>query len=212
MDYQIGRILKGMHEYGLLANTIVLFTADHGELMGDHNWYRKSLPFEGSAGIPFLLYDPANLLHLPLGGKCDTLVELRDVMPPLLDLAGARIPETVDGKSVLPLLRGEEKCHREYIHGEHFYDAASNHFIVTEKEKYIWFSQDGRELYFDLSQDPGECHDCSKEPGCQKRIEELRKKLIEELTEREEGYTDGKKLIPGRPAQSILSEVFGFSM
>ncbi len=204
IDHQIGRILQVMGEYGLLNQTIFLFTSDHGNLMGDHNCLRKSLPYEGSAGVPLILYDPGDLLHLERGSVCDSLVELRDIMPTLLEIAGAPVPDTVDGRSILPLVRGEENFIHGYLHGEHSYDVDSTQFIVTAHDKYIWYSQTGEEQYFDLDNDPHELCDLSHDPTCQERIEKLRKVLICNLMGREEGYTDGTSLITGRPVTNML--------
>lgn len=206
IDHQIGRILQVMGEYGLLENTIILFTSDHGDLLGDHNLFRKALPYEGSAGIPLVLYDPANLLQLSRGTIQDPLVELRDIMPTLLELAGAPLPPEVDGKSLLPLLRGQGDRLRDYLHGEHAFGALSNQFIVTKTDKYIWYSQSGQEQYFDLVTDPLECHNLIDAPEHRERIDRLRGHLIRELTGREEGYTDESRLIPGRPYTNVLTK------
>ena len=132
------------------------------------------------------------------GSICHEVVELRDVMPTILEIAGAQVPETVDGISML-------KVSRKYLHGEHSYSGLSNHWIVTETDKYCWFSETGQEQYFDLAKDPHELHDLIEEPGKQPRIKELRKALIHELLDRPEGFTDGMKLIPGRPYPTYLS-------
>src|SRR5699024_2719253 len=82
--------------------------------------------------------------------------ELQDIMPTLLDAADVSIPDTVDGRSVLPLARGESIGWRGYIHGEHARGAESHQFLTNGREKYIWHSQTGEEQYFDLSKDPKE--------------------------------------------------------
>ena len=66
------------------------------------------MPYKGSAAIPFIVYDPGNLLGIKQGNVLDNVVELRDVMPSLLDMAGVDIPQNVEGASILPLLKGEE--------------------------------------------------------------------------------------------------------
>ena len=132
---------------------------------------------------------------------CGDLVELRDVMPTLLELAGAPIPETVEGKSLL------HPVEREWLHGEHSLGLDSMHFIVTKRDKYIWYSQTGRELYFDLERDPHETHNAIADEAVQARVAELRGHLIEALTGREEGYTDGQRLIVGREPKTVLSHI-----
>lgn len=204
-DHQIGRLMQAAAEHGLMQNTVFLFTSDHGDMLGDHNLFRKAFPYEGSAGIPLVLYDPGDLLGLPQGSTSDALVELRDVMPTLLELAGAEIPKAVEGRSLLPILRGEQGASRAYLHGEHVLDERSTQFIVTGRDKYVWYTQSGREQYFDLARDAGELHDRAGEPGCQARLAELRGLLIEELRGREEGYTDGVRLLAGRPPVNTLS-------
>src|SRR5690606_22893619 len=94
----------------------VCFVADHGEMLGEHHLFRKGFPYEGSARIPFLLAGPG----LGPGIVRDEVVELRDVMPTLLDLAGLPIPDQVEGRSVAPLARGQRvDGWRPYLHGEH---------------------------------------------------------------------------------------------
>ena len=200
VDHQIGRIMQKLETEGEMDNTYILFISDHGELLGDHNLYRKSLPYDGSSRVPFLIRGPG----IQPGTLCSQPVELMDVMPSLLDACGLPVPPTVDGKSVLPLLRGETAW-REAIHGEHIYEGGSVQYIVTDHDKYIWFSSSGREQYFDQSLDPLEEHDRSRDPGCQVRIEHLRNILIRELAGREDGHSDGHRLIPGRPCRNTLS-------
>lgn len=198
IDHQIGRMIQAFGEYGLLESTIFLFTSDHGDMLGDHNFFRKALPYEGSAGIPLVIWDPGDLLGLERGSTSHALAELRDIMPTILSMAGADIPETVDGKN---LLSGSP---REYLHGEHELGPCSNHFIVTNHDKYIWYSQDGREQYFDLTTDPEELHNGIGDEIYQQRIACLRSLLIQALKGREEGYTDGNTLLPGRPPKDTL--------
>ena len=204
IDHQIGRILQAFGEYGLMDNTIFLFTSDHGDMLGDHNLFRKALPYEGSAGIPLILFDPANLLGISRGRTYSALTELRDVMPTMLELAGAEIPPEVEGKSLLGALKGGVL--REYLHGEHELGDHSTQFIVTEHDKYIWYSGSGQEQYFNLERDPEERRNRIGESDCQGRVNELRKQLIAELSGREEGYTDGSSLIPGRTPVCLLGK------
>ncbi len=199
VDHQIGRLLAALNADESLANTVVMFISDHGEMLGDHNLFRKAMPYEGSAHVPMLLKGPG----IPGGVVSGDVMELRDVMPTLLDAAGLPIPAAVDGRSALKRLAGAPW--REWMHGEHAFGDHSNHYIVTSRDKYIWFSQSGREQYFDLASDPGELHDAIQDPGVQERIAYLRQKLIGALRGREEGYTDGETLTAGRPTRDVLS-------
>ena len=207
IDHQIGRIMERLLLEGELENTYILFISDHGELLGDHNLYRKSLPYEGSARVPFLLSGPG----IAPGQVRDSVVELMDVMPTLLDACGIDIPDTVDGQSVLPLLHGNADW-RETVHGEHIYESGSVHYVVSSHDKFVWYSHTGKELYFDLAGDPQELRNLIDDPARQDRIDQLRHALIDRLTGREEGHTDGEKLIPGRPCSPILKSVFHYSI
>lgn len=194
MDHQIGRIVSALIEQQLY-NTVIVFVSDHGEMLGDHLLFQKAKPYQGSAHVPMFISG----LGLDLGrGVREDLVELRDVMPTILELAGAPIPDTVDGKSVLTPVE------REYIHGEHSLGRDSMHFIVTKRDKYVWYSQTGRELYFNLEADPHESHNAIDEPQNAERIAELRSHLITELNGREEGYSDGKQLFVGKKPLAVL--------
>lgn len=205
MDHQIGRLIQAMYSDDCFENTIILFTSDHGELLFDHGMFRKVQPYQGSVNIPLLVR----------GGKklpgwqdqppvCDTLTELRDIMPTLLSAAGCHIPESVEGMDLYPALTGGKMPERGWLHGEHSGAALSNHWIVTPTDKYIWWSQTGREQYFRLTDDPRELHDGIADPGAQERVALLRKRLMESLRGRPEGYTDGQRLIPGRMPLNTL--------
>ena len=94
---------------------------------------------------------------------------------------------------------------RDYLHGEHsFHSDFSNHYIVTENYKYIWYSQTGKEQFFDLKNDPMETHDAINDSSYQSIIDQLRKTLIQELKDRPEGYSDGTQLIVGQEAVNMI--------
>ncbi|WP_461812916.1 arylsulfatase [Faecalimonas sp.] len=194
VDHQIGRLISSLMESGEYENTIILFLADHGELLFDHHLYRKVFAYEGSSHIPLLIHVGKNVCNtIPF--RSDTLVELRDIMPTILDFANIPIPEGVDGFSLVPEIKGKDKNDREYLHGEHsFHSGLSSHFIVTKTDKFIWYSEKNIEQYFDLKKDPREEHNLIGEDDYQERISYLRNLLIQELKNREEGYSDGISL------------------
>lgn len=211
VDDQLYRLL-GSHT-GLQGddrrNTYVIFTSDHGEMLGDHYLFRKCYPYDGSARIPFLISGPC----VQPNRTCHQTVCLEDIMPTVLDLAGCSIPETVDGRSLVPVLRGEtDGLDREFLHGEHArcynYEQA-NHFLTDGKEKYIWYPCDGTEQLFDLTNDPGETRNLTPDPVYRERVALWRQRLIEHLTGRPEGFTDGERLITGQPHEPLLPHAFG---
>ena len=120
-------------------------------------------------------------------------------MPTLLALCGLDIPESVDGKNVFA-----PDWDRDYIHGEHLYDGGSCQWIVTEKDKFIWFSSIDRKQYFDLEKDPDELHNAIADEQYQARIRELEQILIQELAWREEGYVKDGKLVPRKHWTPVL--------
>ena len=206
IDHQINRFVETLANFGELAKTYICFVSDHGEMLGDHNIFRKCVPYEGSARVPLILTGPPgsgirpNSIHQPV-------VELRDVMPTLLDCAGLPVPTCVEGRSFLPIARGVTGSWRDYLHGEHTLFGGSVQWLTDGHEKYVWFSQNGTEQLFDLDRDPQELHSRAGRRSSAKRLAHWRKLLIHELTGREEGFADGQRLIPGRPVVACLSHL-----
>ena len=208
VDHQIGRLLTALMESGEYENTVIIFLSDHGELLFDRHLYRKVFPYEGSTHIPLLIRTGKNVCPTtPI--RSNTLAELRDILPTILDFAHLPIPEGVDGFSLVPEITGTGHNNRSYLHGEHsFHSHLSNQFIVTETDKYIWYSETGAEEYFHLALDPREQHNAINDPQYQERIDWLRNALIRELDGREEGYSDGVSLRCGYKPVTTLSHIF----
>jgi arylsulfatase A-like enzyme len=207
LDYQIGRLLFWLGKRGSPGNTWVIFMSDHGELLGDHSLFRKTVPLEGSAKVP-LIVQPPESVDCPRWSKCKLPVTHMDLMPTILEEAGLEIPETVEGSSLAPLVRGEETDWREFIHGEHSGAKLANQYVTDGKEKYMWHSPSDRELFFDLTEDPQEEVDRSKDPAYAQRVELWRRRLIAVLAERpEDGLSDGERLIPGRDVPAVRPEL-----
>lgn len=196
IDQQFERLWETLVAEGVAQNTVVCFITDHGELLGDHHLFRKSLPYEGSAHVPFILSGPG----IPQREVRDEAVELRDVMPTLLAAAGLPIPDSVDGLSVLGPID------REYIHGEHLHHAVganqSVHYLTDGREKYIWCSGTGVEQLFDLTVDPQELRDLARIGD--DRVTRWRGRLVDALRDRPEGFVKEDALVTGRPVSALL--------
>jgi len=207
LDDQLNRLLNpvtGIHRM-TGDNTAVIMTSDHGEMLGDHYCWGKFLPYEGSARVPLLVSAPKRF-GIRANSVIDRPVGLEDVMPTVLELAGVDIPDSVDGRSLLPLLRGNgsaESTWREYMHIEYAAPFAY-HALTDGREKYVWFAGDGREQLFDLENDPCELNDMAGDPDFAEKVSRWRRLMVRELTGRPEGFTDGDSLITGRPYPSVM--------
>ena len=204
IDAQIGRFLMALTDQGLIKDTVILFCSDHGDMLGDFNFLRKSVAYEGSAHVPMILADPGNLLDLPQGSRCATLCELMDVMPTLLDMAGLPIPQGLDGKSLLPVARGKGAPLHDHLHGEHTYGDWSGQWILKDSWKYIWYAANGREQLFDLAQDPHELNDLAGDGACAETLAGLRALLIADLAERQDPMVREGRLVPGAAPRNAL--------
>lgn len=176
---------------------VIVVTSDHGEMLGDHGYFRKCEPYEGSANIPLIIAGSPSL-GFKSAARCDQPVCLEDILPTLAELARAGRPKGVDGLSLVPVLRGGGRIAREWLHFEHapcYSKAQAFHALTDGHFKYIWRPEDGTAQLFDLDQDPREEQDLAKLP----LAETWRQRLIQRLAGRPEGFSDGKQLIPGRP-------------
>lgn len=208
IDLQLNRLREALSDHGLLEDTIIAFVSDHGDMLGDHDMQRKSVGYEGAARVPFVLHvPPAHRQGWGEGGAVDAIVELRDLMPTLLDLAGVPVPDTVDGRSLRPAM-AEGAAVRDHLHGEHVIGSLGRHglhWIRSERHKYLWFSGDGHEQLFDLVEDPQERHDLAARPEHAEELARHRALLVAALAEREEGFVRDGALVPGRPLRTEAS-------
>lgn len=205
IDQQIGRLFAYLRQIGAWENTVILFTSDHGDMLGDHHLWRKTYAYEGSAHIPFIVRLPKSMRQTyALPRHVDKPVCLQDVMPTLLEASGISVPDTVDGKSVLPLLRGEDAGWREFVHGEHswcYSEEQEMQFLTNGRWKYIWFPRLGTEQLFHLAADPGECRDLSADAAYIGKLAAWRERLVRVLEPRNCGFTESGRLVcqAGKP-------------
>lgn len=202
IDHQIGRLLTYLHSNQLFHNTLIIFVSDHGDMLGDHNLWRKTYAYEGSTHIPLIIKLPHS--HGKNVSHVDDPVLLQDIMPTILDTIGEEIPKTVNGLSLLSLLKGDGPLPREYIHGEHstcYSEEQEMQYITDGKVKYIWFPRIGTEQLFDLKNDPYECNDLSQIDTYKDELLKWRQRMVNELKPRNAGLTDGTKLVcqKGKP-------------
>ena len=168
IDKQVGRLMDYLEKSGEIDNTIIIFTSDHGEMLGDHGLIQKGCRFyEGAVHVPLIISWKG---HFQKNIRCNELVELTDIAPTLAEICGCKLKRT-DGRSLVPLLTGDKNYekHRDYVRCEYY--NALNMFAPYEPEKNIptyanmyfdgkyklitYHTADGGELY-DLDNDPNE--------------------------------------------------------
>jgi arylsulfatase len=197
IDEQIGRILAALKKSGKYDSTLIIMFSDHGDMLGDHHLWRKTYAYEGSAKIPMLLRWPKSMgMDRQRGKTLPQPVELRDVLPTFLDAAGVPIPNNLDGRSLLELVRGNTKDWRPFIDLEHSMCYNQDHWnaLTDGRFKYIYYAYVGREELFDLTDDPHELHNLAADPVYKPTLLQWRQRMVEHLSERGEPFVSGGKL------------------
>jgi len=206
VDEAVGRILACLEELGLAENTLVIFTSDHGEMLGDHWAWGKKLFYDASARIPMILRYPGRIAP---GTVCDELVNLTDIMPTVLDAAGVEVPCEVErsGQSLLKILSGETRG-RDVLFGECDHGQSLIFMARTKRYKYVYTVRRGFEELYDLEQDPDEFHNLAKDPRHRQIRLDLRSRLLAWLRHyRFEAALDGDELRVAPADQPIPSRV-----
>jgi arylsulfatase A-like enzyme len=146
-------------------------------------------------------------MNIKPGQVRNECVEIRDILPTFLDVAGQKIPDQLDGRSLLPVLRGDAKNWRPHIDLEHHicYSPTNNWSALTDGDvKYLYHAQHGHEQFFNLKEDPGELHDLSQDPAHKRTVGDWRQRLIEHLKERGPAFVANDDLVP-RPKGMLYS-------
>ncbi|MBC7235930.1 MAG: sulfatase-like hydrolase/transferase [Chloroflexi bacterium] len=182
IDDAVGRLLDVLEETGQRENTIVIFTSDHGEMLGDHGLLLKGCRFyEGAVHVPLILSWPG---HWQSGLCSDALVELVDLVPTFLDVLGQPIPEKVQGRSLLPILEGRAapSHHRAFVRCEYHdalarpYRSRANMIFDGRYKLVLYHGHEVGELY-DLAADPHEFYNLWDEPD----LERMRCRLMKQI-------------------------------
>jgi len=203
VDHNIGRILTVLEEIGEMDNTFIIFLSDHGELLGDYQAYQKWLPYDSCSRIPFIIRYPEKIK----GGSTEIdFVDLNDVLPTILDVAGIDYPENIELPGESLLNEGIKKKNRYYQYMEYSEGPKRWISLRNKKYKYNYYYGGGFEEFFDLENDANEIHNLlERKPSNEilNQKEKLRNKLIQyEKKYGLEGYVkenDFIKLEPYNP-------------
>ncbi|MCD6352360.1 MAG: sulfatase-like hydrolase/transferase, partial [Armatimonadetes bacterium] len=175
LDHQIGRVLQALRDTGQWENTIVVFTSDHGDMLTAHGmiWKLGTCGYEELYNVPTLVRIPG--VTRP-GSSTGALVSNVDLLPTLLGAVGVDAPQDIDGRSFLPVLRGERDTHREMVFSD-----CSNSSLICRDEKYKfvlnWRNRDMDELY-DLEHDPGEMKNLAYDDKYEAVARRMRKRIL----------------------------------
>lgn len=208
IDDQLGRLFDYLKRNRLWNETMIVFTSDHGDMLGDHHLWRKTYAYEGSTHIPLMIKLPQSAGKQV--SRVKEPVQLQDVLPTLLDVATIPIPSGVDGVSLLPLMTSENVTWRPFVHGEHsacYADEQEMQFLTDGKMKYIWFPRTDAYQLFDLEKDPYEKHDVSKELTYKEDLEKWQFRLVETLKTRT-GWTHNGHLISQKNKPYAISPYY----
>ena len=166
IDEKVGQIITTLEAEGYLENTVVIYTSDHGDCLGDHGRIQKWNMYDVVTRTPLIVWGP-KYFH---GGRfIDDLVQQFDIAPVIHELAGVKSPESWEAKSVMPLLRGEKTdIHREYVFAEQRSDALNSGLTETEFLTMVR-SKDWKLVHY-LGNDCGELYDLKNDTNEQKNL------------------------------------------
>jgi choline-sulfatase len=171
LDGMIGELLDGLEKTGELDNTLVVYTSDHGETLGEHGLWLKNNLLEGAARVPLIMVGAG----LPRGMKIEAPVSHVDLVATLLDFAGVPRPTGLRGHSLIPMAQGTQAPHPGFVYAESNSEGnCTGSFMIRKGDwKYIYFSWYGDRLLFNLKEDPGEMNNLAGIPEFASRVQEL---------------------------------------
>ena len=183
LDDNVGRVLDYLEKSGLIENTIVVYTSDQGFYIGEHGWFDKRFMYEESFHTPLIM-------RLPEGfdrrGDISEMVQNIDYAPTFLEIAGAPIPDDMQGMSLMPLLRGDKNVKWRDALYYHFYEYPAEHSVKRHygvsngRYKLIHFYNDiDHWEFYDLLNDPYEMHNIYNVLAVKPLVEKMRHRLVE---------------------------------
>ncbi len=193
IDDQLGVLFRFLDERGLAADTMIVFTSDHGDYLGDHWLGEKDFFHDCAAKVPLIVADPRPRADASRGTVSDALVEAIDLVPTFLDYLGSEAkPHVVEGRSLMPLLRGEVPATwRRFAFSEYDYAMLEARLLLDQpigdcrlfmvfdgRWKYV-HATGFRPLLFDLANDPHELRDLGADPQYEGERARLREALLE---------------------------------
>jgi len=180
VDDNVGRVLDFLDRNSLSKNTMVIYTSDQGFFLGDHGLFDKRFMYEESLRMPFLVRWPATI---KAGTRSDAVALNVDFAPTFLEAAGLPVPGDMQGRSILPILRGRTPAdwrtsmYYRYYHDPGNHNTRAHYGVRTRTHKLIHFWKKDQWELFDLVNDPHELHNLYGEPGQEALAAALKQEL-----------------------------------
>jgi arylsulfatase A-like enzyme len=180
VDDNLGRVLKYLDDNDLAKDTVVIYSSDQGFYLGDRGWYDKRWMYEESLRMPFIVRWPGVVKP---GSENRDLVQNLDFAETFLDLAGVKVPDDMQGRSLVPLLKGETPTDWRKSIYYHYYEYPAVHSVQrhygvrTQRYKLIHYYLVGEWELFDLEKDPGERKSVYADPAYAGVVKELKEEL-----------------------------------
>jgi arylsulfatase A-like enzyme len=181
VDDNVGRLLDWLEANGLAQNTVIFYTSDNGFFLGDHGMYDKRYMYEHSLRVPLLVRAPG----MAKPGSATELFALNnDFAPTFLDLAGLPVPADMQGRSLVPVLRGErpadwrQSMYYRYYHDPGHHNTPAHLGIRTATHKLIHYRKKDAWECFDLVSDPNELQNIHDDPAARATVEKLKADLL----------------------------------
>jgi arylsulfatase A-like enzyme len=180
VDDGVGRLLDYLDKNGLAENTIVIYTSDQGFFLGDHDWFDKRFMYEESLRMPFLVRWPG---QVKAGSTSTKMILNVDFAPTLMDAAGLKVPADMQGRSFVPLLRGENpkdwrtSMYYRYYHYPQDHRVQPHYGVRTDQYKLIYFNKINQWELYDLKKDPHEVKNVYADPAYADKVKELKTEM-----------------------------------
>lgn len=217
VDHHVGRLLDGLDALGRAGDTLVVFTSDHGDLLGDHWLVEKLAWFDGAYHVPMIVRDPRPEADGTRGAVVDAFTEHVDVTPTILDLLGRAVPRQCDGRTLRPFLEGAAPAGwRQAAHWEWDWRVVGSDLVeralgVTMEEcnlavrrdahgKYVHFAGEALPpVYYDLDADPHESVNRAGDPEYAGRVLDAAQRMLSWRMRHQERTLTAVQLLPGGP-------------
>ena len=203
-DAQIARVLEALTASGQADNTIVIYTADHGDLMGDFGTYFKSCFLRGSVSVPFLFKAPG----VAAGQRRSQLVGLQDILPTLATLTDCPLDRDVQGVDLTEALHDDGAEIRDVYYGSCGNAPSQSAMLFDGRWKYCYAQIGPTEELYDLAEDPDELVNLATQPHAEELLADWRRRLIEEAHRLGDAeLLDGEKLAEAPLDRSAFAEL-----